>query len=117
MTPEEIEREAEHEDWCAERYAFLLNGHPYDLPSPFACGWCGETVGTNGVQSKRGGVSEEISCNCRLYNDKGGSISEWRCWQHRLLPGEGTIHIDFAGTPWHYLCILKRGASSPEVQP
>ena len=82
MTPEEIEREAEHEDWCAERYAFLLAGHPHDLPPPFACGWCAGMVGTNGVQSKRG--------------------------EHKLLPGEGTIHIDFAGTSWHYLCILEK---------
>ena len=79
MTPEDLERADEYADWCSERYAFLCNSDPDDLPEPFACGWCAIIVGTNGVQSKEGGV-------------------------HLV----GRIHVDTNGTPWHYLCILEK---------
>ena len=80
-------QEEEYADWCEERHAFLCDGHEDDLMSPFACGWCGEMVGTNGAQANSIGGTVPNGGN------NGGNVP---------------IYLDSSGTAWHTLCAFER---------
>ena len=81
LTPEE-----EYSDWCEERHAFQCDGHEDDLMPPFACGWCGEMVGTNGAQA----------------SPPQGTWSWW------VSGAQVPIYLDPSGTAWHTLCAIEK---------
>ena len=85
LTPEE-----EYSDWLEECHAFQCDGHEDDLMPPFACGWCGTMVGSNGAQARDCGGTRCVFLTCVCPPEK--------------VP----IYLDPQGTAWHTLCAFAR---------
>ena len=92
------------EAWEEERHAFLCDGHPDDLMPPFACGWCGLMVGSNGAQARDcGGTICEPDVTYSVAYGVTEQFFTCKCPVEKV-----PIYLDSSGTAWHTLCAVEK---------